>query len=44
MSQAVPHAGFGIVGITTYANVEARTPAASIDRDLFVVLELDEPL
>lgn len=44
VSQTFPHAGFGLAGITTYTDVEARTPAASIDRDLFVVLVLDEPL
>lgn len=42
MSQAVPRSG--LVGITAYINVEARTPATGIDRDLFVVLVLDEPL
>ena len=42
VSQAVPRSG--LVGITAYIDAEARTPATGIDRDLFVVLVLDEPL
>jgi hypothetical protein len=44
VSQAVPNGGLGLVGITTYIDAGAGAPAADINRNLFVVLVLDEPL
>ena len=44
VSQAVRNGGLGLVGLTAYIDAGAGVPAADVDRDLFVVLVLDEPL